>query len=106
MARKPPTLGGLLASYFATPAANGGYMAKEARSNRSALRQALVMAAPLGIDVERDNISEYWVTHPSFDGEADAQGRRDPCAGGHYCTSGREVLQCAQSYAEFFAANP
>jgi hypothetical protein len=78
------------------PKVGAGVMRERALGG-GALRKAQTLAAPHGVKIEKEGPGAYWVTHPDLDDTDD-----DPCKGGHFCTDGREVLQCVQLYAEHF----
>lgn len=71
---------------------------EEDRLDRNALARARRVAAPLGVDIERDSAGGYWVTHPDLDDKPE-----DPCEDAHFCGDGREVEQAVKTYADFFA---
>lgn len=72
------------------------HMAQERGRALAALNKARKLAAPHGIEVERESASAYWVTCPKL-------GDNDPFVGNQFCSDGREVLETVEAYVEHLA---
>jgi hypothetical protein len=68
---------------------------EEKRLDKNALARAKRLATKHGMQIERDSQSGWWVMCP---GVTDTPA--DPYSGDHCCTSGREVLDAVQIYAD------
>jgi hypothetical protein len=84
-----------------TPAelAQAKALAREKGLNSAALRKARALAAPLGVEVEKEDTGAYWVTCPAL-----SDTGNDPLEGNHFCSDGREALAAVEAYAEHFKA--
>lgn len=69
------------------------FVKDERRIDRNAISKARRLAAGHDITIERDS-DAYWV-HSSLDDTA-----RDPIAGQHFCSDGREVLAAVEAIVE------
>lgn len=96
----------VLARYFSIPRSKSAAQKKldatlRARRARSAgaMRKAKALAEKHGIEIEREDVGAYWVTHPQF---SDADN--DPLEGSHFCSDGAEVLQAVEVYVAHLSA--
>jgi len=94
----------ILGKYFGVPVrANDGALRKTLQSERGKSTAALAKAKKLAaahpsIVIDREGVSAYWVTCTKL------QGPKDPCDGASFCTDGREVLDCVETYAKALGA--
>jgi len=93
----------ILAPYFGTALRSRSHdedlavKRREGGKALAALNEARKLAAPAGIEIDRDAAGGYWVTCPSLD--------PDPMDGANFCSDGKEALSMVKDYVEHLKKN-
>ena len=71
--------------------------AERGKSTSALVKAKRLAAAHTSIVIDRDGPGAYWVTCTKLTGSS------DPCDGNQFCTDGREVLECVETYIKALA---